>query len=146
MKILVLQGPNLNLLGTREPDTYGAVLLSDVTAGLDKQASAAGVDLEHAQSNHEGEIVDRIQLAANSGVDGIVLNPGAYTHSSIAIRDALLSTGIPFMEIHISNVYARESFRHKSMFSDIAAGVIVGCGTFGYTLALTGMIERLRQD
>ena len=146
MKLLVLQGPNLNLLGTREPDTYGAVLLSDVTAGLDKQASEAGVSLEHAQSNHEGEIVDRIQLAASNGVDGIIINPGAYTHSSIAIRDALLSTAIPFMEVHISNVYARETFRHKSMFSDIAAGVIVGCGTFGYTLALTGMIEMLRQD
>lgn len=144
MKFLVLQGPNLNLLGTREPETYGAVRLSDVITSLDEQASSAGAVLEHAQSNHEGEIVDRIQAAAAAGVDGIIINPGAYTHSSIAIRDALLSTAIPFIEVHISNVYARESFRHKSMFSDIAAGVIVGCGTFGYTLALTAMIDRLR--
>lgn len=145
MKILVLQGPNLNRLGQREPDTYGAKTLNDVSNELTELAAQHGTTLEHAQSNHEGAIVDHIHRAADTDLDGIIINPGAYTHSSIAIRDALLSTGVPFIEVHISNVYARETFRHKSLLSDIADGVIVGLGTFGYTLALTAMIEKLRR-
>lgn len=143
MRVLVLQGPNLNLLGQREPETYGAVTLESVRNELDALASELGVQLEHMQSNHEGELVDKVQEVAREGYDGVVINPGAYTHTSIALRDAFLSTALPFVEVHISNVYQRESFRHKSLLSDIAAGVVVGLGTNGYALGLRGLANHL---
>ena len=145
LRVLVVHGPNLNTLGTREPEVYGSLTIDDINDELSRVASGANAELEFFQSNHEGAIVDHIHRAADTDLDGIIINPGAYTHSSIAIRDALLSTGVPFIEVHISNVYARETFRHKSLLSDIADGVIVGLGTFGYTLALTAMIEKLRR-
>lgn len=142
-RVLVLQGPNLNLLGRREPGTYGASTLADVQARLDVVAAELGVTLVHAQSNHEGALVDLVQQAAGSGVAGAVINAGAFTHTSIALRDALLGTGLPFVEIHISNVAAREPFRHHSFLSDIAQGVVYGFGVAGYELALRGLVGRL---
>ncbi|KAL1893699.1 hypothetical protein Cpir12675_003999 [Ceratocystis pirilliformis] len=133
--ILLINGPNLNLLGTREPHVYGSTTLSDVEANAKTQASALGVKVDAFQSNHEGAIVDRIQEARGT-IDAIVINAGAYTHTSIAIRDALLSVDIPFIEVHVSNVHARDEFRHKSYLSDKAAAVICGLGTFGYTAAI----------
>ena len=141
--LLLLNGPNLNLLGTREPGVYGTTALSDIEANLSAQAKASGDTLTAFQSNAEHEIVDRIQQAAANGVDFILLNPGAFTHTSVAIRDALLATGIPFIEVHLSNVFARESFRHSSYFSDIAAGCIFGLGAFGYELALQAATKHL---
>ena len=133
--ILVINGPNLNLLGLREPHIYGAETLSDVSAVLDGLAATLGVRVRHFQSNHEGALVDEIQ-AARGHTDWIIINAGAYTHTSVAIRDALSGVGIPFVEVHISNVHAREPFRHRSYLSDKASGVIVGLGTFGYQAAL----------
>ena len=145
MKILVVQGPNLNLLGRREPETYGAATLQDVVTSLDDLAAQLGVELAHLQSNHEGALVDAIQRAAEGGdVAGVVINPGAYTHTSIALRDAFVGTGLPFVEVHISNVHARETFRHHSLLSDVAAGVVVGFGIVGYGLALRGLVARLQ--
>lgn len=142
-KILVLQGPNLNLLGTREPGTYGAMTLPQLQASLDRAAAELGVALVHRQSNHEGALVDAVQEAAADGLAGAVVNAGAYTHTSIALRDALLGTGLPFVEVHISNVHAREAFRHHSWLSDIAQGVVVGFGVLGYELALRGLVAKL---
>ena len=135
MDILIINGPNLNLLGTREPHLYGAQTLAGLSAELDEAAAALGVSLRHFQSNHEGAIVDTIQ-AARGNTDWIIINAGAFTHTSVAIRDALAGVGIPFVEVHISNVHAREAFRHHSYLSDKAVGVIVGLGTFGYQAAL----------
>lgn len=135
-KILVLHGPNLNLLGQREPDIYGAQTLSQINHFLNERAQKTGIQLENFQSNHEGELVDRVQQAAVDGINFILLNPAGLTHTSIALRDALLATAIPFVEVHLSNVYQREHFRQHSYFSDIAIGVISGFGWRGYALAL----------
>lgn len=131
--IAVLNGPNLNLLGTREPELYGAATLSDIQARCEHVAAELDVQVEFFQSNHEGALVDEIQRRDDAG---IVLNAGAYTHTSVAIRDALAAVQVPFVEVHVSNVFAREKFRHHSYLSDIASGVIVGCGIDGYEFAL----------
>lgn len=140
--ILVLHGPNLNLLGTREPEVYGTTTLADIDAALTKQAAAAGHQLQSFQSNAEHELIDRVH-AARGTVGFILLNPGAFTHTSIALRDALLGVGIPFIELHLSNVHAREPFRRHSYFSDVAAGVICGFGAQSYALALDAALARL---
>ena len=144
-KILLLNGPNLNLLGKREPHIYGPDTLAAVEKHLKTQAEALGHELETYQSNHEGGIIDRIQQAAADGVAFLLFNPGGYTHTSIAIRDALLAVSLPFIEVHVSNPYRREHFRRHSYFSDIAAGVITGCGALGYELALMAAARRLAQ-
>ncbi len=144
MKILVLHGPNLNLLGRREPGHYGRATLEAITKRLEERAAGLGVALAHAQSNHEGELVERIQAAGDDGTDGIVFNPGAYTHTSIALRDALLAVRIPFVEVHLSNVHAREPFRHRSMLADIALGVVAGFGPLSYDLGLEALVHALR--
>jgi 3-dehydroquinate dehydratase-2 len=142
-QILLLNGPNLNLLGTREPGVYGAVTLDQIAAKLTQQAAAAGHQLSAFQNNVEGELINRIHAAAGEQVKFIVFNPGGFTHTSVALRDALLGVKIPFIEVHLSNVHARESFRHHSYFSDIAVGTITGLGAQGYELALQGAIQRL---
>ncbi|MDR3479539.1 MAG: type II 3-dehydroquinate dehydratase [Burkholderiaceae bacterium] len=134
--ILLINGPNLNLLGTREPAVYGSETLDDVERAAQTQATAAGVRLNSFQSNHEGALIDRIHLARNEGVDAIVINPGGLTHTSVALRDALAAVAIPFIEVHISNVHRRETFRQHSYLSDIAVGVICGLGTEGYRAAI----------
>lgn len=144
--ILVLQGPNLNLLGTREPDVYGATTLKDVEASLLAQAQALGHQLDHLQSNAEHTLIDRIHAARTDGTDFIIINPAAFTHTSVAIRDALAGVAIPFIEIHISNVHARETFRHHSYLSDIAVGVICGLGVQGYDLALQAADAQLKNS
>jgi 3-dehydroquinate dehydratase-2 len=141
--LLLLNGPNLNLLGSREPGVYGAVSLDRIEADLEKAAADDGHTLACFQSNAEHELVDRIQQAATDGVDFILLNPGAFTHTSVAMRDALLAVDIPFIEVHLSNVFAREDFRHSSYFSDIAAGCLFGLGAMGYQLALQAASELL---
>ena len=143
-KILLLNGPNLNLLGTREPHIYGAETLADVESSSAEYASSLGASLESFQTNHEGHMLDRIHAARLEGVDAIVINPGAFTHQSIALRDALTGVAIPFVEIHISNVHAREAFRHKSYLSDKAEAVICGMGTFGYRAAIEWCATRLK--
>jgi 3-dehydroquinate dehydratase-2 len=135
-KLLLLNGPNLNLLGTREPAVYGATTLADIEQAAMAQATAAGALLSCFQSNHEGALIDRIHAARGEGVDAIVINPGGLTHTSVALRDALSSVAIPFVEVHISNVHAREAFRHHSYLSSIAQGVICGLGPDGYRLAI----------
>lgn len=142
-KILVLHGPNLNLLGTREPAVYGSLTLVDIDRRLEAKAAAAEVSLECFQSNGEGALVDRIQAAKMAGVGFIVINPAAYTHTSVALRDALAAVAIPFIEVHLSNVHAREEFRQKSYFSDLAVGVICGLGADGYEFAVDAAIRRL---
>jgi 3-dehydroquinate dehydratase-2 len=142
-KILVLQGPNLNLLGTREPEIYGATTLADIDTQLKSQAAAAGHELDQLQSNAEHELIERIHQARRDGTEFIIINPAAFTHTSVAIRDALAGIAIPFIEIHISNVHAREAFRHHSYLSDIAVGVICGLGVQGYDLALQAAIAQL---
>ncbi|MGD9871735.1 MAG: type II 3-dehydroquinate dehydratase [Thauera sp.] len=142
-KVLVINGPNLNLLGTREPHIYGSTTLADVENGLRAQGEALGVEVLCFQSNHEGAIVDRIQAARSEGVGWILINAGAYTHTSVAIRDALAGVAIPFVEVHISNVHKREAFRHHSYLSDIAEAVMAGFGTQGYVLALQYIAARL---
>lgn len=141
--ILVLHGPNLNLLGTREPEVYGTATLLDINNALSEMAQAAGHQLENLQSNAEHELIDRIQLAGSEGVEFIIFNPGAFTHTSVALRDALLGVDIPFIEVHLSNVHSREEFRHHSWFSDIAVGTITGLGEEGYRLALQAALSRL---
>jgi 3-dehydroquinate dehydratase-2 len=143
MRLLLLNGPNLNLLGAREPGLYGSQSLEQIEAALAQQARGLGVELACFQSNHEGELVDRIH-AARGQADGILINAGALTHNSIALRDALLGVAIPFVELHLSNVHAREAFRHHSMLADKAIGVICGFGPASYGLALQGLVERLR--
>lgn len=141
--LLLINGPNLNLLGTREPGIYGSATLADIEQGLAQEAQQLGHRLSAFQSNQEGLIVERIQQARGDGVDFILINPAAFTHTSVAIRDALLAVAIPFIEIHLSNVHAREQFRHHSYFSDIAVGQIVGLGPLGYRLGLQAAHERL---
>lgn len=136
-KLLLINGPNLNLLGSREPEVYGHTTLADIEARCTQLASEAGHQLDCFQSNGESELIQRVQQAASEGVACILLNPAGFTHSSVALRDALLATAIPFIEIHLSNVHAREAFRKHSYFSDIAIGVISGLGAQGYDLALT---------
>lgn len=133
---LLINGPNLNLLGTREPEVYGSATLTDIEARCVAAASALGHSLSCFQSNAEHDLVERVQQAARDGVAFIILNPGAFTHTSVALRDALLAVRIPFIEIHLSNTFAREEFRHHSYFSDIATGCLFGFGAYGYELAL----------
>ena len=142
-RILLINGPNLNLLGSREPDVYGRDTLPAIEERLKAQAASRGATLESFQSNAEHELVDRVQALAQKPVDFVILNPGAFTHTSIALRDALLAVAVPFIEVHLSNVHAREPFRKHSYFSDIAAGCIAGLGAQGYELALTAALERL---
>lgn len=145
-QILVLNGPNLNLLGTREPGIYGNQTLEDIRSTLSRQAETAGVSLDFMQSNAEHELVEAIHKARENGTAFIIINPAAFTHTSVALRDALLGVKIPFIELHLSNTHARESFRHHSYLSDIAVGIIVGLGPQGYELALTAAISRLSQS
>lgn len=142
--ILVINGPNLNLLGSREPAVYGKETLADINARLMELAKAAGHHLLCLQSNAEAELIERVHAARAEGIDFIILNPAAFTHTSIALRDALLAVGIPFIEVHLSNVHARESFRHHSWFSDIAVGTITGLGAQGYELALQAALNKLQ--
>jgi 3-dehydroquinate dehydratase II len=141
--ILVLHGPNLNLLGSREPQQYGLTSLDEIDRALKSRGGACGVTVDSLQSNHEGQLIDRIHQARSDGVDFIVINPAGYTHTSVALRDALAATGIPFIEVHLSNVYRREPFRHHSYFSDLALGVIAGLGAQGYELALEFALRHL---
>ena len=145
-KILLLNGPNLNMLGSREPEVYGATRLEEITASTGKLAAELGHSLSSFQSNAEHELIDRVQAAAADGTAFIVLNPGAFTHTSVALRDALLAVDIPFIEIHLSNTFARESFRHKSYFSDIATACLFGFGAYGYELALHAAARHLASD
>ncbi len=137
-RVLVLHGPNLNLLGKREPEIYGSATLADINEKLIRKGRELNLTVETFQSNHEGAIVDRIQSAMD-GCDGVIINPAAYTHTSVAIRDALLALSVPIIEIHLSNIYKRESFRHHSLIRDVATGQIAGCGAYGYELALLAM-------
>ena len=145
-RILVVHGPNLNLLGTREPEHYGRMTLADINRTLATLADAAGVELEAFQSNHEGALIERIHAAREQQVRAIIINPAAYTHTSVALRDALAGVAIPFVEVHLSNVHAREPFRHHSYFSDLAIGVICGLGHEGYRLALEYLLNKINID
>jgi 3-dehydroquinate dehydratase-2 len=142
--VLVLHGPNLNLLGSREPKHYGLASLDDINRALAARGETAAVLVETFQHNHEGALVDRIQQAARDHVDFIVINPAAYTHTSVAMRDALAAVAIPFVEVHLSNIHARESFRRRSYFSDLAVGVVSGLGAQGYELALEYALRHLQ--
>lgn len=144
MKILVVNGPNLNMLGVREVSVYGGMRLEGIEGMIREKAGELGVEVAFFQSNSEGALIDRVQAAQREGIEGIIINPGGYTHTSVALRDALLAVGIPFIEVHISNVAKRESFRQTSYFSDIALGTISGLGPYGYVLALEGL-QRCRQ-
>ncbi|HOJ50509.1 MAG TPA: type II 3-dehydroquinate dehydratase [Spirochaetota bacterium] len=145
MKIIIVNGPNLNMLGKREPDKYGKKSLNYIEKILLDKAKKFKVDLIFFQSNHEGEIIDFIQKEG-AKADGMLINPGAYTHTSIAIRDAILSVNIPFVEVHITNIYKREKFRRRSYFKDISIGQIVGFGIYGYVLAFYGIINFLKKN
>jgi len=142
MQVLVLHGPNLNLLGTREPAVYGSVTLSMIDADLGAIATKAGSTLRSFQSNHEGALIDRVHAARTDGTDFIIINPAALTHTSVGLRDALAAVALPFIEVHLSNIYRREPFRHHSYFSDLALGVICGLGAGGYTLALSHALSQ----
>ena len=144
-KVLLLNGPNLNMLGRREAQHYGQRTLPEIVARLTEEAGPLGLQLEHLQSNSEAELIDRTHAAADDGTAFIVINPAAFTHTSVALRDALLASRISFIEVHLSNVHAREPFRQRSYFSDIAEGVISGLGDQGYSLALTAAAARLKQ-
>lgn len=146
MKILVVNGPNLNLLGTREPEIYGSQTLSQVMQALVDEACASGVDLDHYQSNHEGDLVDQIQRAGRDSFDAIIINPAAYTHTSVAIRDAILAVGLPVVEVHLSNVHKRESFRHHSYIAPVALGQVIGFGAAGYAIALGALINHFSKQ
>lgn len=143
--VLVLQGPNLNLLGTREPDVYGRETLDDIHSELRRVAQDLGVDLAFYQSNHEGQLIDRIHQARLDSVDGIIINPAGYTHTSVALRDALVAVHIPTVEVHLSNIHSRESFRQHSYVAPVALAQICGFGAAGYELALRGLCSRLCQ-
>jgi len=143
--ILVVQGPNLNLLGSREPEVYGKTTLEDIHRKLGHLAKSHSVNLDTYQSNHEGELIDRIQKAKQDGIDFIIINPGAFTHTSVALRDVLAGVAIPFIEVHLSNIHQREEFRKHSYLSDIAIGVICGLGALGYELAMTAAIARVQK-
>ena len=141
MDVLVINGPNLNTLGTREPEIYGTTTLADIEARLVAQGAEAGLVVECFQSNHEGEIIDRLHAARADGTRFVIINPGAFTHTSVAIRDAFAAISVPFCEVHISNVHAREEFRRHSYLSDLAVGVLTGFGVFGYTMAMDFVID-----
>ncbi len=143
MRILVLHGPNLNLLGQREPEVYGRTTLAEIDAALSDLGEEIGASLESFQSNHEGALIDRIHAAVGE-VDGILINPGGLTHTSVSLRDALLASDIPFVEVHLSNVHAREEFRRRSLISDVAVGQVSGLGAIGYELGLRGLLARLK--
>jgi len=145
MKIKVIHGPNLNLLGVREVNIYGPMKLEDINKNMETFAKQNGFEIEFYQSNHEGDIVDAIQESLQDGTSGIIINPAAYTHTSIAIRDAISAVNLPTIEVHISNIARREEFRQKSMISPVVAGVIAGFGPFGYHLALIAMIQILNE-
>ncbi len=142
-KLLLLNGPNLNLLGTREPEVYGSTTLAQIEQAAAAQAQSAGASLAHFQSNHEGQLIDCIHAARSENVDAIVINPGGLTHTSVALRDALAGVAIPFVEVHISNVHRRESFRHHSYLSELAVGVICGLGVDGYRHAIDFALHRI---
>lgn len=144
--ILLINGPNLNLLGSREPEHYGTATLQGIESRLAELAGKAGVRLSACQSNSEAELVEHIQQAGRDKVDFIIINPAAYTHTSVAMRDALAAVGIPFIEVHLSNVFAREAFRHRSYFTDIAVGIISGLGAKGYELALEFALQYSKRD
>lgn len=144
MRLEVLHGPNLNLLGSREPEVYGGTTLAEVNEAITALASELGVEVDVYQSNHEGELIDRVHAAAPN-VDGFVVNAGGYTHSSVALRDALTGVGRPFVEVHVSNVHAREPFRHVSMLTDVALGSVVGFGVDSYLLAVRGLVRHLQR-
>lgn len=135
-RVLIVNGPNLNLLGSREPAIYGSRTLADIERGLAEQAAGRGIDIDFFQSNHEGGLIDRLHAAREDGTDFIIINPGAFTHTSVALRDALAAVAIPFVEVHLSNLHRREPFRHHSYLSDLALGSIVGLGAAGYRYAL----------
>lgn len=143
MTVLILNGPNLNLLGSRESEHYGLATLTDINARLQALGQELGISVETFQSNAEHELVGRVQQAPAAGVTFIIINPAAFTHTSVALRDALTAVQIPFIEIHLSNVHAREPFRHKSYLSDVAVGVIAGLGPIGYELALRAAVEKM---
>ena len=143
-RILVLHGPILNLLGSREPDVYGHTTLAQIDADLRQMAADAGVELQSYQSNHEGALIDRVQGARTDGTALILINPGGYTHTSVALRDALAAVALPFIEVHLSNIHRREAFRRHSYFSDLAEGVVCGLGADGYRLALRHALQRLQ--
>ncbi len=143
MKLLLINGPNLNLLGTREPEKYGNVTLADIEINLIERAKSFGAELEVFQSNHEGEIIDRIQTAKGL-IDGIIINAGGYTHTSVAIRDAISAVQIPVVEVHMTNIHAREVFRHTSLISGVSIGQVVGFGAKSYEFALEGLVEFLK--
>ncbi len=145
-ELLLLNGPNLNLLGTREPEHYGSTSLASTTARLQKIAADAGHNLSHLQSNAEHELVERIHAAWREKVEFIIINPAAFTHTSVALRDALAAVQIPFIEVHLSNIHKREEFRHHSFFSDLAAGTICGLGVQGYELALQAALHHIIED
>lgn len=145
-RVLVIHGPNLNLLGTREPEHYGSVTLDDINRALSRMAEGAGVELQAFQSNHEGALIERIHAAREQGVRAIIINPAGYTHTSVALRDAIAAVAIPFIEVHLSNVYAREPFRHHSYFSSLAVGVISGLGHEGYLLAFEYLLNKINTD
>lgn len=145
-RILVLHGPNLNLLGQREPDVYGSTTLTQINSRLELMAKDAGAELFALQSNAEHTLVDRIQQAKDEQINGIIINPAGFTHTSVALRDALLAVAIPFIEVHLSNPAARESFRHQSFLTDVAKGLIAGLGPIGYELALQTFLQSPQQD
>ena len=145
MKLLMVNGPNLNLLGTREPEVYGRTTLPDIEATLQREASASGATLATFQSTHEGALIDRIQAARTEGVGFIIINPGGLTHTSVALRDALAGVAIPFVEVHLSNIHQREPFRHHSYLSPIAVAVLCGFGASGYSMALQFACQRLAE-
>jgi 3-dehydroquinate dehydratase II len=142
-RILLLNGPNLNLLGSREPDLYGTATLPEIEAKLTARARSKGHELVAAQSNAEHELIARVQAAKSGGIAFVIINPGAFTHTSIALRDAFLAASVPFIEVHLSNIFAREEFRHRSYLSGLAVGCIVGFGPIGYELALDAACTRL---
>ena len=146
MKILVLHGPNLNLLGTREPGVYGRASLAEIDAQLVSWAQQRGISLRCVQSNHEGALVDSVQAAVSQQVDGALINAAAYTHTSIALRDALLATALPFVEVHLSNIHGRERFRQRSLLADRAIGVVCGFGALSYRLGLEGLVAALERQ
>lgn len=145
-KIQVINGPNLNMLGKREPEIYGSYTLDQINADLAQMAKPLGVELNFFQSNHEGAIVDKIHELFNENINGIIINPGALTHTSVALRDALLLMTCPVVEIHLSNIYKRESFRHKSMLADMVTGQICGFGHYGYSMALNAMAKMVNES